>query len=139
MTDLEPGGPYSPDRTAEVAAMMAEAVRYLNHATQGRAGREALHYPSHLDRVVASLATMAQRMPQLLEQMESWLRNETGASRTEVTYGQYAGRADLAYDVTASRMEVAAARFADAAKALEQAHQITSALSGVAGDEGEQD
>lgn len=130
MTDLEPGGPYSPERTAEAAALMADAVRYLNHATLDRP-KDALNYPADLDRVIAHLETMAQRMPQLLDQLQGWLRNETGACRTEITYGQYAGRADLAYEQTAIRLEQAAGQFAEAARALEQAHQITSAISGV--------
>lgn len=137
MTDLEPGGPYSPDATIEAANTAAKAIRYLNTATID-SPREAITCPQELDRVVASLATMAQRMPQLLGQLQGWLRNETGACRTEIAYGQYAGRADLAYDVTASRLDVAAARFADAAKALEQARQITSAISGVADSDEEQ-
>ena len=125
MIDLKPGGPYSPERTAEAAEGMAELARYLGHATRDR---DALCYPNDLDRVVASVETMAHRMPQVMRQLQAWLRNETGACRTEVTYGQYAGRADLAYDTTAIRLETAAARFADAARALEQAHQVTSAI-----------
>jgi hypothetical protein len=133
MTDLEPGGPYSPERTAEVARMMAGAVRYLNHATLDRPG-EALSCPADLDRVIAHLETMAQRMPQLLGQAASWIRSETLANRTEVTYGKFKDRPALAADVATMALEAAAARFGEAARALEEAHQITSAISGIGDD-----
>lgn len=136
MTGLEPGGPYSPERTAEVAAMMADCVRYMNHATLAK-DTEALEFPPDLDRVIAPLETMALRMPQLLGQFTAWLRAETETGRTEVAYGNFKGRERMAADMVSIHLEEAAGRFADAARALGEAHQITSAIAGVdAGEEG---
>lgn len=134
MTGLEPGGPYSPERTIEVAELAAEAIRYLNTATLD-APRDAITCPQDLDRVIASLATMAQRMPQVLNQAASWLRAETVAGRTEVTCGKFGGRPALAGDMATMALDAAAARFKAAAASLRDAHQITSAISGVDRDD----
>jgi hypothetical protein len=133
VTDLEPGGPYSPERTTEVAQMMADAVRYLNHATLSK-DTGALEFPPDLDRMLAFLATMARRMPQLLEQCKGWLATQADLGRTEVTYGQYKGVPEIAAGIAATHFDAAAAKFADAARSLDHAHKITSAISGVDSD-----
>ena len=137
MTDLEPGGPYSPERTAEVARVAAAAARFLNHATLDPSGH-ALRWPADMDAVLVSLASMAQRMPQLCGQLAGWLTAETAAGRTAVTYGTYKDRPGLAAEVAAAGLDVAAARFGEAAKALHAAQQVTAAISGATdGSEGE--
>jgi hypothetical protein len=134
VTDLEPGGPYSPERTAEVAALPGEAIRHLNVATlDDPAG--ALGDPQNLDRVIASLAEMAQRAPQLLGQLRDWLNAAVRAGRTEITSGRFEHREMLAADVVAMALDEAAARFADAGRALAKAQEVTSAISGVDGDD----
>lgn len=62
----------------ELAATTAEAVRQLNHLTLVP---RALSGPAELDRIVAELATMAVRLPQLLRQLGSWLEAEQLAGR----------------------------------------------------------
>ena len=64
--------------TVEHAATAAEAVRALNHLTLGRG---ALGEPAELDRLVAELAIMADRLPQLLRQLRGWLDTEQHADR----------------------------------------------------------
>ena len=66
--DLRTGGPHSPEKTAEVADLVAEGIRYLNHATLGGAG--GLEQPADIDRLISALATMASRLPQLFRQAE---------------------------------------------------------------------
>jgi hypothetical protein len=138
MTDLEPGGPYSPERTAEVANTAAKAIRYLNVATLD-SPREAITCPQDLDRVVASLATLAQRMPQLLGQLARWQMAEAAATRTEVAYGKYEGRPELAAQEVRTHLDDATVRFDQAAKALKKAQQITSAITSGGSDEGQAD
>jgi hypothetical protein len=137
MTDLEPGGPYTPERTAEVAEMMPACARFLNHATLAR-DTDALEFPADLDRMLAFLATMAQRMPQLMEQSKAWLAAQVESGRTSITYGRYEGRERMAADMVSIHLDEAAGRFADAARALGEAHQITSAISGVDSDNDEE-
>jgi hypothetical protein len=62
----------------ELAAAAAEAVRTLNHHTQGP---HPLSGPAELDRLVAELAMMANRLPQLLRQLGGWLHTEQHAGR----------------------------------------------------------
>ncbi|HEU0040981.1 MAG TPA: hypothetical protein VFQ15_01400, partial [Jiangellaceae bacterium] len=62
----------------DVAGIAAEAVRELNHRTLGP---HALTGPAELDRIVAELAIMAARLPQLLRQLGGWLHAEQGAGR----------------------------------------------------------
>ena len=64
--------------TVENAATAAEAVRALIHLTLGRG---ALGEPAELDRLVAELAIMAGRLPQLLRQLRGWLDTEQHAGR----------------------------------------------------------
>jgi hypothetical protein len=56
----------------ELADQAAEAVRDLNHATQGAKGN--LTFPGDAYEVVASLKTLTQRLPQSFEQLSVFLR-----------------------------------------------------------------
>lgn len=79
---LNPGEPCPPEHTRAVAAAIPEAVRVLNHATISRPG-DALGGPSTVDAVIRDLATAAQRLPQLFEQLRRWLDAEYDAGRIE--------------------------------------------------------
>jgi hypothetical protein len=138
MTDLEPGGPYSPDRTIEAANTAAEKIRYLNVATLDDP-HAAIISPQDLDRVIASLETLAQRMPQLLTQLVDWLTSEAEAGRLRVGYGRHEGKPGDAAMWARIEADRSAARFGSARESLAALHQITSAISRVADDEGEQD
>jgi hypothetical protein len=60
----------------------AEAIRELNHRTRDRG---ALADPVEFSWLLADLATMAGRLPQLLDQLDHWLRHEhdTGHLRAD--------------------------------------------------------
>ena len=62
-----------------LAGQAAEAVRALNHLT--RPGVTALSGPAELDTVVADLACLAGRLPQLLAPLSGWLHAEDQAGR----------------------------------------------------------
>jgi hypothetical protein len=62
----------------ELAGQAAEAIRELNHRTRGA---DAFTGPAELYRLVAELAVLAGRLPQLLGQLDRWLRIEHGAGR----------------------------------------------------------
>lgn len=77
--DLNPDNPHSPERTAELAHVAAEAVRVLNHATMP--GRGGLAYPSDVCAVLSSLHELVRRIPQLCDQLGNWLAAENDAGR----------------------------------------------------------
>ena len=66
-------------QAATAAEQMSEGARDLCHATM--AGKDDLEYPSDVDRVIADLEIMAQRLPQALEQLADWLESEQQAGR----------------------------------------------------------
>jgi hypothetical protein len=51
----------------------AETIRELNHLTRHR---DAFADPAELSRLLAELAAMASRLPQLLDQIRCWLHHE---------------------------------------------------------------
>ena len=64
---------------AAIADQAAEAIRSLNHLTRREAA--GLTYPSDVYDVLGGLATMAARLPQLAQQLASWLEREHQAGR----------------------------------------------------------
>lgn len=66
------------DEARDLADEAAEAIRSLNHLTLGGTGLED---PGDLYSVVANLASMAGRLPQLLTQLGQWLEHEHTAGR----------------------------------------------------------
>ena len=62
----------------ELAGRAAEAIRELNHRTRGPG---AFTGPAELYRLVAELVVLAGGMPQLLGQLDRWLRVEHDAGR----------------------------------------------------------
>lgn len=65
-----------------LAGQAAEAVRALNHLTHPGIG--SLSGPAEADAVLADLACLAGRLPQLLAQLAGWLRTEDQAGRLRV-------------------------------------------------------
>jgi hypothetical protein len=109
--------------TIENAATAAEAVRALNHLTLGR---RALGEPAELDRLVAELAMMAGRLPQLLRQLGGWLDAEQHAGRLRSD-----DTTDPARIVDRAAAELTEAGHAahDLGRALDDAHQILAHLA----------
>jgi hypothetical protein len=120
------GGPPDPGYVLELAEGLAEIVRALNLQTRHH---EALESPEDADVVVSALATMAHRLPQLLDQVGRWLEAEEAAGRLEVTDGKFAGKPGAAVDVVRTYLDGTAGRFRDAERLLESAHQVTGAMA----------
>jgi len=116
----------------EVAEALAEAVRVLNHQTL----HGALESPEDAGVVLSALATMAHRLPQLLDQVGHWLDAEAQAGHLEVTSGKFAGRPGAVANAVRILLDAAAGRFREAETALEAAHQVTAALAPAGNDEG---
>lgn len=68
-----------------LADRAAEAVRGLNHATQSAKGE--LTYPGDAYKVVASLKTLTQRLPQSFEQLAAFLRRLDKTDMVTADYG----------------------------------------------------
>ena len=125
--DLSTDAPPSPERTLQLADAMADIARTLNHPT---GHHEALRYPSEADRLIRSLETVAERLPQLCEQISRWLRQEQGSCRIEVNHGPYAGDAHAAYLAAAMRLDAAKASAHALLEDLEAASSVTSTMGG---------
>jgi hypothetical protein len=67
LSDLR-NGPYSGAATAEAAALLSEAVRYLNYAGMHGGVTE----PAEVAAVLAHLCTALYRIPQLLGLLGDW-------------------------------------------------------------------
>jgi hypothetical protein len=109
--------------TVENAAAAAEAIRALIHLTHGR---RALGEPAELDRLVAELAIMAGRLPQLLRQLRGWLDTEHHAGRLRSD-----DTTDPARIVDRAATELTQAGHAahHLGRALDDAHQLLAHLA----------
>ena len=73
----------------ELAEQAAEALRELNHRTRDP---RAFTGPAELYRLVGELALLAGRLPQLLHQLDRWLRAEHDVGRVRADTGTDPGR-----------------------------------------------
>ena len=103
----------------------------MNHATRHR---EALEYPSDVDRVVRELSSAAARLPQLLSQVGAWLEHED-AERIAVPSGEYQGNPLLAVATARIRLDMASAIAAALQEALDDAARVTCDLAAVEAEE----
>jgi hypothetical protein len=128
VTDLDVtrvDGPHSPERTVAAARLMADAVRYLNHATLGTA--PGIGYPGDVDGVLGSIEGAAGGLQQTLKQLEVCLRRDLNTGRLRMD--------DRSQDPAAA-VRIASDRLAVAKSALETlqvnlktARRFTSAMS----------
>lgn len=125
--DLSTDTPPSPERTLQLAKLIAGAVVALNHTTRHH---EAFGSPGDTDRFLRDLALAIGGIPQLLEQAHRWVADEAAEGRIGIPSGEWAGRPVTA--VTALRIRLDAAREAadDLSAGLEHAARVTSALAG---------
>ena len=108
---------------ADHAATAAEAVRALNHLTLGR---RALAEPAELDQLVAELAIMAARLPQLLRQLRGWLEAEQHTGRLRSDDTTHPARI---VDRAAAELTNAGHAAHDLGRALDNAHQHLAHLA----------
>ncbi len=133
---LNVDGPRDPDYLLEVLEAAAEAIRVANHLTLSH---EALHYPSEADTAIRYLATLASRLPQLLDQVSGWLEAEQAAGRIGIADGSLFNGAAHAAGVAAMRLEQAQAHARMLQQALDAAAEVTTDMTGVEDGSGEPD
>ena len=109
--------------TIDYADTAAEAVRALIHLTHGQ---RALSEPAELDRLVAELAVMAGRLPQLLRQLRGWLHVEQHAGRLCSDDTTHPARI---VDRATDRLAEAGHAADDLGSALDHAHQLLAHLA----------
>jgi hypothetical protein len=66
---------------ATASQQAGEAIGTLNIVTLPADGAPGLEYPSDVCQVIGDLKFMAQRLPQLLDQLKRWLYTEAEAGR----------------------------------------------------------
>jgi hypothetical protein len=71
-------GPHADEDTAAAAWLAAEAVRYLNYASDSHSGT-GLEFPSTVYSIAGGLSTAAYRMQQLCEQLARYLTSQDAA------------------------------------------------------------
>ena len=120
--------PRDPQYLLEVLEAAAEAVRVANHQTLGH---EALRYPSEADTAIRYLATLASRLPQLLEQVSGWLQAEQAAGRIEMAHDSTYLASALAADAARLQLEQAQAHARMLQQALDAAAAVTCDMAGV--------
>jgi hypothetical protein len=125
MTDLNPDGPHSPERTAEAGQFFDDCSRLLTYATM--AGKGGLESPAVAYRLTADLYSATGRFPQIFEQLEGFLRALEAARRLrEAREGRQVGQ-----QVNLAAFHLGEA--ADAAEALTKALQAVQAdIAGLA-------
>lgn len=117
----------TPDDARALANQASEAIRVLNHATLPANGCPGLSSPSDAYRMVGTLAELASRMPQLLEQVSAFLQRQLQLDRVAVDHGAFAGDPFGAICTASDALERCAT--ADArrlAKALDVAQQAVA-------------
>lgn len=121
---LRTDGPHSPDHTKEVADLLAECVRYLNHAT--RPGQDGMRYPADADRLLGAAGTAAGRLPQLFQQVASFLKEQAASGTLEDAQGR---DPELLAEQAEIWLDAAAGRALDMARSLGRACNSISLLS----------
>lgn len=96
--DLNPDAPHSPERTRALADVAAEVIRTLNYATRGHDG---LNDPADAYELLGALGQLAERLPQLCEQIRNYLTNAHNRGELfEPADGPHQGSATLALMLT---------------------------------------
>jgi hypothetical protein len=121
--DLNPDGPHSPERTAEVAAVFDACSRFLVYATM--ADKHGLQYPSDAYRLVAEIYSATGRLPQLCAQLTAFL----AAQKDSGTLYEARG-ADVSEQVAKAAYHLGLAHGAarDLTRALQDAQSAMSGL-----------
>ena len=129
--DLNPDGPHSPERTAEVAAIFDACSRFLVYATMGTA--PGLDYPSEAYRLLGELYSATGRMQQLFGHLRVFLRAQAGAGKL----GDRSGRdIDLSVSAACGALVEAGNHSAALTSLLQEAQNEIAGLHGKSGTEG---
>lgn len=96
--DLDPDAPHSPERTRALADVGASVIRTLNYATRTTDG---LNDPADAYELLGTLAQLAERLPQLCEQIRDYLTEAHNRRELfEPADGPHQGSATLALMLT---------------------------------------
>lgn len=111
----------------QLAEQAAELIRALNHLTLGGSG--AITDPAEACEVVASLARVAGRLPQLLGQLSRWLVSENRMAHLRLDASS--PTTDIGLAVTAAVIDLteAAEGARRAGRALDASHQVLAHLA----------
>jgi hypothetical protein len=77
--DLNPDGPHSPEKTAEIGDLFDQCSRLIVYATM--ADKHGLKCPADAYRLVADLYAATGRFPQMCSQLEDFLRLQASGGR----------------------------------------------------------
>jgi hypothetical protein len=119
VTDLNPDGPHSPERTREVANLFDAASRFLTYASMPGKG-SGLEYPADAYLLVGELYSATHRFPQMCDQLEHFLEAQEATGRLYEAQGR-----DIDVQVSRAARHLGNAR--DAARALTRALQAVQA------------
>ena len=120
-----------PHHHAEAAA---EAIRALNHATVRHEDPDGYEWPSEVDAVIGQLQVLVARLPQALDQAQSWLLDHQAAGR--VGHDTPGRKPAFAVAVVVARLNEAQLHCQDLGNALNEARRESTHLTGLdpAGD-----
>jgi hypothetical protein len=123
MPDLNPDGPHSPERTAEVAALFDACSRYLTYATMS--SKHGLESPSEAYRLLGELYSATGRLPQLCGQLTGFLAAQGESGTLADDHGL-----DVATQIAEASYHLGGAHGAaeQLTKALQRAQQSISGL-----------
>lgn len=118
-------GPRDPGYVLELAEARAEITRALNHLTRDP---QSLAVPSDADRLLRCLDADAERLPQLLEQVTSWLEKERQTGRIGMA-GTCGDTPEIAVLTVAAHLQDAAVLAERLGEALKRAAAVTSDMA----------
>lgn len=104
----------------EKAVSAAESIRALNHQTRPGAGQLDV---SDVYDLLAELALMTSRMPQLLGQLEALVDDLVDAGDVVIVDGDYAGDASAVAAITGHWLAASAGAATELAHRVDQAQQ----------------
>jgi len=114
---------------AQLAEQAAESIRALNHLTYPGTG--APNGPADASEVVASLARVAGRIPQLLGQLSRWLVSEHRAAQLRLDAWSPTPDVGTAVTEAVADLTEAAEAARRAGRALDAANQVFAHLAAV--------
>lgn len=128
MTVIHPAADEAtrPYHHAEAAA---EAIRALNHATLRHGDPDGYEWPSEVDAVIGQLQVLVARLPQALDQAQSWLLDQQAAGR--VGHDTPGRKPAFAVAVVVARLNEAQHQCQDLGNALNEARRESTHLTGL--------
>lgn len=128
--DFDPAH-LTPEHARAAAAIAAEQIRWLNHATIGPRP-SALHSPADVDVILTELGALGQRLPQLLDQLGAYTSAECREGRVRV---DALGASSLATEAQAvavllRHLGTATTGAREFESGVNKARQITAKLTG---------